>query len=114
MPLLATAYQRVRAHPTLAALLDGLPMRVGLLDGRTRMLPFRLWRLARLWNPLPALRTESEEAFSAYRGGDVVDVGAYEGWYSLLLAPRPHQATPCCRSSPIRPPSPSSSTCRHR
>jgi FkbM family methyltransferase len=88
MPLLSSVYQQVRARPALAALLDGLPMRVGLLDGRTRALPFRLWRLARLWGSLPELRAESEEAFAAYRGGDVIDVGAYEGWYSVLLAPK--------------------------
>lgn len=88
MPLLSSVYQQVRARPTLAALLDGLPMRVSLFDGRTRTLPFRLWRVARLWRSLPALRAESEEAFAAYRGGDVLDVGAYEGWYSLLLAPK--------------------------
>jgi hypothetical protein len=88
MPLLSSAYQQVRARPALAALIDGLPMPVGLLDGRKRALPFRLWRLARLWGSLPALRAESAEAFAAYRGGDVIDVGAYEGWYSLLLAPK--------------------------
>jgi FkbM family methyltransferase len=88
MPLLYSVYQQVRARPTLAALLDGLPMRVGLFDGSTRTLPFRLWRLARLWSSLPELRAESEAAFAAYRGGDVIDVGAYEGWYSVLLAPK--------------------------
>jgi len=88
MPLLFSAYQQVRARPVLAALLDGLPMRVALFDGTTRMLPFRLWRLARLWRSLPELRAESEAALAAYRGGDVIDVGAYEGWYSVLLAPK--------------------------
>jgi FkbM family methyltransferase len=88
MPLVASVYQQVRARPALAALLDGLPMRVRLLDGRTRLLPFRLWRVARLWGSLAELRAESAAAFAAYPGGDVLDVGAYEGWYSLLLAPK--------------------------
>lgn len=88
MPLLSSVYRQVHARPALAALIDGFPMRVRLPDGRPRLLPFRLWRIARLWGSIEELRDESGAAFAAYRGGDVVDVGAYEGWYSLLLAPK--------------------------
>lgn len=88
MPLVSAVYQQVRGRPTLAALLDALPMRVRLPDGRPRVLPFRVWRLAHLWRSLAELRAESEAALEAYRGGDVLDVGAFEGWYSLLLAPK--------------------------
>jgi len=90
MPLVSAVYQQVRGRPALAALLDALPMRVRLADGRARVLPFRLWRMAHIWGSLAALRAESEAAFEAYTGGDVIDVGAYEGWYSLLLAPKSH------------------------
>ena len=31
---------------------------------------------------------ESDVVYEAYRGGDVIDVGAAEGWYGCLLAPR--------------------------
>ena len=88
MPLLAAVYEQVRRRPTFAAALDALPMRVRLPDGRPRLLPFRLWRLAHLWGSMEALRAESRAAFDAYPGGDVLDVGAYEGWYSVLLAPK--------------------------
>lgn len=88
MPLVSAVYQQVRRRPVLAALLDAVPMRVRLLDGRTRVLPLRLWRLAHLWTSLAVLRAESEAAYAAYDGGDVIDVGAFEGWYSLLLAPK--------------------------
>jgi FkbM family methyltransferase len=50
------------------------------------MVPRSVARLFRLWR-----RTSSAEAkavYSAYSGGDVVDVGAFHGFYSLLLAPK--------------------------
>jgi FkbM family methyltransferase len=34
------------------------------------------------------LQAESEEVFAAYEGGDFLDVGAFHGWYAVLLAPR--------------------------
>ncbi|MEA2332380.1 MAG: hypothetical protein QOH58_2518 [Thermoleophilaceae bacterium] len=86
MPLASAVFQQVRGRPTAGALLDALPMRVRLPDGRARVLPFRLWRLARIWGSFAALRAESETALAAYPGGDVIDVGAFEGWYSVLLA----------------------------
>lgn len=30
---------------------------------------------------------ESQQALNAYHGGDVLDIGAFHGWYSVLLAP---------------------------
>jgi FkbM family methyltransferase len=88
MPLLSSVYGQVRQRPSLSVFLDGVPMRVRLPDGRARLLPFRLWRIAHLWGSLPELREESVAALEAYRGGDVLDIGAFEGWYSLLLAPK--------------------------
>jgi FkbM family methyltransferase len=88
MPLLSAVYQQLRRRPALGAVVDALPMRVHLYDGSTRLLPFRLWRLAHIWRGHAALRAESEAAFAAYPGGDFVDVGAFEGWYSVLLAPK--------------------------
>ena len=38
--------------------------------------------------PWRAPRVESDNALAAYPGGDVVDVGAYEGWYSCHAAPK--------------------------
>jgi FkbM family methyltransferase len=42
---------------------------------------FEIWREE--W-----LEEESRQSFEAYEGGDVVDVGAFHGWYALLLSPR--------------------------
>ncbi len=63
-------------------------MRTTLFDGRTRRGSVRLWRLVRSWQGVLGGPEESRSAFAAYRGGDVLDVGAYEGWYSVLLAPK--------------------------
>jgi FkbM family methyltransferase len=88
MGLASAVYQQVRGRPALAALLEAVPMQVRLYDGRARLLPLRLWRLTRIWNELAEARTESAAAYRTYGGGDVLDVGAFEGWYSLLLAPK--------------------------
>lgn len=56
-------------------------------DGQTRHAPRRICRLFKFWREWAELRAESDLVFSSYRGGDVVDVGAAEGWYGCLLAP---------------------------
>jgi FkbM family methyltransferase len=50
--------------------------------------PRHLARLNHLWRTNAGLRSESREAYSAYHGGDVIDVGAFHGWYSVLLSSR--------------------------
>jgi FkbM family methyltransferase len=56
-------------------------------DGRLRMSTARLALLKRLWTHIPVSSLESARALDAYEGGDVLDVGAFHGWYSVLLAP---------------------------
>lgn len=56
-------------------------------DGQVRSAPRRVARIFDLWRRLPELKMESDVAFQAYRGGDVIDVGAAAGWYSCLLGP---------------------------
>ena len=50
------------------------------------------------WNPALYEDYEGRAAFSAYTGGDFVDVGAYQGWYGIVLAPkaRPSDAFVLC------------------
>jgi FkbM family methyltransferase len=43
--------------------------------------------LKRLWMHIPVGVLESRNALDLYKGGDVLDVGAFHGWYSVLLAP---------------------------
>ena len=88
MKALSQAYERIHAHPTLGPALDALPAPVRLHDGRQVLGWFGLWRMARMWRNMPVLREEAAIAYDAYEGGDVIDVGAFEGWYSILLAPK--------------------------
>jgi FkbM family methyltransferase len=56
-------------------------------DGRWRLGTVRLYSLTRLWcADIPELREESNAVLPEYKGGDLVDVGAFHGWYSALLA----------------------------
>jgi FkbM family methyltransferase len=75
---------RTRFGPVLNA----LPVPLRFSDGRVRLAPFAAWRLARVWRSAPSLEEESRTVYEAYDGGDVIDVGAFEGWYSLLLSPK--------------------------
>ena len=88
MPTLSELYERLHKHPTAGPAIDAVPAPVTLRDGRRRLGWFGLWRMTRLWANTPVLRQEADTAYAAYDGGDVIDVGAFEGWYSILLAPR--------------------------
>jgi FkbM family methyltransferase len=80
LPGLSQLVELVRALP--------LPTPVRLLDGVRRTGTPRLWLLRSVWRRLPGARDESERVYAAYSGGDVVDVGAFHGWYTALLAPK--------------------------
>lgn len=70
------------------AVLDQVPRRVELFDGSRRTVPRKVARLFGHWRSDAGMRAESLQAYQAYRGGDFLDVGAYHGWYSWLLAPK--------------------------
>ena len=55
-------------------------------DDRIRPATVRLRLLQRVWQLYGV--EESRQAVAAYHGGDLLDVGAFHGWYSVLLAPR--------------------------
>lgn len=88
-----TILDRLAAAPGVAqaiTVLKALPISVPVrfADGVRRPATPRLWFLASVWRRLPALRHESARAYDAYDGGDVLDVGAFEGWYCALLSPK--------------------------
>ena len=57
-------------------------------DGKIRVVTARLALMRRLWAHFDVNRDESRQALAAYAGGDVLDIGAFHGWYTALLAPR--------------------------
>lgn len=69
-------------------LIEPLPFPVRFSDGKIRLATTRLALLRRLWAHFDSSRDESRQALAAYAGGDVLDVGAFHGWYTALLAPR--------------------------
>jgi FkbM family methyltransferase len=67
----------------------GLPVPVRYTDGLLRRGTIDLRHLAYLWTRyIPAVREECRQVCAVYQGGDMIDVGAYHGWYSMLLAPK--------------------------
>jgi FkbM family methyltransferase len=68
--------------------LEALPFPVRFADGERRRATFGAARMHRFWLTHPDLVRESRSALDAYDGGDVIDVGAFHGWYTLLLAPK--------------------------
>jgi len=57
-------------------------------DGAARRCNGEVAQLFRAWRRSDTQREESDAIFAAYAGGDVIDVGSYEGWYAALLAPK--------------------------
>jgi FkbM family methyltransferase len=57
-------------------------------DGVVRSCNGELAQLFRAWRRSKEQQFESDAVFDVYAGGDVIDVGAYEGWYGALLAPK--------------------------
>ena len=72
------ARRRTAAFPTRATFWDGTARPTG------RYVAYML----RHWREHPSLRQESDDAYAAYDGGDVLDVGAFHGWYAVLLSPK--------------------------
>ena len=67
---------------------NGVPVKTRFWDGTVRRAPRCIHKLFRKWRRYGDRIEESGRVFGAYRGGDVIDVGAFRGWYAALLAPR--------------------------
>jgi len=57
-------------------------------DGRFYPSTIRVRRTLAFWRRWKLTRLESDAVFTTYNKGDIVDVGAAEGWYAILLAPK--------------------------
>jgi len=88
MSLKAKFFNRIKRNAAGQLFLDVWPGHAPLFDGVKRRLPGKVRELRELWQTNPTLRRESHESYAAYEGGDLIDVGAFHGWYSWLLAPK--------------------------
>jgi hypothetical protein len=57
-------------------------------DGIKREVPMRIHGRFSCWNESEELIRESRKAFEIYSGGDLLDVGAFQGYYSFLFSPK--------------------------
>jgi len=64
------------------------PIETDFFDGKTRLTKRGVHRVFNVWLKSGEAARESAASYQAYDGGDFIDVGAYEGFYSLLLAPK--------------------------
>jgi len=80
--------QIVRRSDFARTLLDQYPVRIEQLGGEAVTGSRRISRIFNHWYGNPETRTESTQSLEAYEGGDLVDVGAFHGWYALLFAPK--------------------------
>jgi FkbM family methyltransferase len=86
MNIKTTLVRLARRSSIAALLLDERPVTVTFWDGTRRRVPRRLARLFKTWRAGGV--EEARTAYDAFDGGDIIDVGAFEGFYSLLLAPK--------------------------
>jgi len=88
MPLKDQFFNWLKRNAAGQLFLDVWPGYAPLFDGTTHRLPGKVRELLTLWQKNDTLRRESQESYAAYEGGDLLDVGAFHGWYSWLLAPK--------------------------
>lgn len=75
-----------RKSPLISNFLDFFPLKTKFYDSQKRVVSRSINRLFQLWRCSD--QGESAAVYNAYAGGDVIDIGSYNGFYSLLLAPK--------------------------
>jgi FkbM family methyltransferase len=65
-----------------------IPASALLWDKKKYILNLQIISMLNYWRHYPRLKKEAEIIYSLYKGGDFVDVGAHNGVYSFLLAPK--------------------------
>jgi FkbM family methyltransferase len=78
----------VRQSDAVRTLLDHYPVRIRQLAGPVVTGSRHTKQIFKHWQGDPSTLAESAQSLEAYEGGDVIDVGAFHGWYALLFAPR--------------------------
>lgn len=69
-----------------AMVMDWAPEKTVFWDGGKRTVPRRMAAAIDLWRRTGA--KEADAVYAAYRGGDVLDIGSFNGLYAAILAPK--------------------------
>ncbi|MAW17696.1 MAG: hypothetical protein CMJ01_03980 [Pelagibacteraceae bacterium] len=65
-----------------------IPASTYLLDNKKYLVNLKIISMLSHWKNYPRLKAEADTVFHFYNGGDFIDIGAYHGVYSFLLAPK--------------------------
>ena len=65
-----------------------IPAWTRLWDNKSYLVNLKTISIIRYWRHYPRLKAEADIVFKEYSGGDFIDIGAYQGVYSFLLAPK--------------------------
>ncbi|MDC0628279.1 FkbM family methyltransferase [Pelagibacteraceae bacterium] len=65
-----------------------VPASTSLWDKKKYTLNLQIISMLNIWKSWPRLKREAEIVFNFYNGGDFIDIGAAQGFYSFLLAPK--------------------------
>ena len=65
-----------------------IPAWTKLWDNKAYLVNLKIISMIRYWRHYPRLKAEADAVFQNYNGGDFIDIGAYQGVYSFLLAPK--------------------------
>jgi FkbM family methyltransferase len=81
-----TIVQKLRNLAILRTLLDDLPTKCVFSNQIAYKVPRSVLRQWTLWRQYGA--SEIDNVYKEYNGGDFIDIGAFHGFYSLLLGPK--------------------------
>lgn len=65
-----------------------VPASAALWDKKKYRLNLKIISMLNIWKSWPRLKKEAVIVFDLYNGGDFIDIGAAQGFYSFLLAPK--------------------------
>ena len=77
-----------KLYQKLKSIKNKIPANVEFWDKKQYKVTNKINDLFKPWKTWDALIKESDFVFKNYNGGDFIDVGAFAGFYSFLLAPK--------------------------
>ena len=77
-----------KLYQKLKSIQNKIPANVEFWDKKKYKVTNKINDLFKPWKTWDALIKESDFVFKNYNGGDFIDVGAFAGFYSFLLAPK--------------------------